>query len=75
MGVIAHRYGIGQFLAFDSKAQALRALAEAYRGFFVSFGYTQDAEPECAASHKRTGRIIKLLTVQEILDEKHVLKR
>ena len=44
------------------------------RGFFVSFGYTRDAEQECAAFHKRTGRIIKLLTVQEILDEEHVQK-
>ena len=44
------------------------------RGFFVSFGYTKDAEAECAAFHKRTGRIIKLLTVQEILDEEHVQK-
>jgi DNA modification methylase len=45
-----------------------------HRGFFVSFGYTRDAEQECAAFHKRTGRIIKLLTVQEILDEEHVQK-
>jgi DNA modification methylase len=44
------------------------------RGFFVSFGYTKDAEQECAAFHKRTGRIIKLLTVQEILDEAHLQK-
>jgi DNA modification methylase len=44
------------------------------RGFFVSFGYTKDAEDECAAFFKRTGRIIKLLTVQEILDEEHVEK-
>ncbi len=44
------------------------------RGFFVSFGYTKDAERECAAFHKRTGKIIKLLTVQEILDEEHVQK-
>src|SRR3954453_15151053 len=44
------------------------------RGFFVAFGYARDAEQECAAFHdstelaevKRTGRIIKLLTVQEI---------
>ncbi len=50
------------------------------RGFFVAFGYSSDAERECAAFHdstelvevKRTGRIIKLLTVQEILDEEHV---
>ena len=44
------------------------------RGFFVSFGYTKDAEDECRAFHKRTGRIIKLLTVREILDEEHVQK-
>jgi hypothetical protein len=43
------------------------------RGFFVAFGYSHDAEAECAAFHdstelvevKRTGRIIKLLTVRE----------
>jgi DNA modification methylase len=44
------------------------------RGFFVAFGYSRDAEQECAAFHKRTGRIIKLLTVKEILDEEHVQK-
>jgi len=44
------------------------------RGFFVAFGYSSDADRECAAFHKRTGRIIKLLTVQEILDEEHVQK-
>ena len=44
------------------------------RGFFVAFGYSEDAKRECAAFHKRTGRIIKLLTVQEILDEEHVQK-
>lgn len=44
------------------------------RGFFVSFGYTDGAESECAAFHQRTGRLIKLLSVQEILDEQHVQK-
>jgi hypothetical protein len=44
------------------------------RGVFVAFGNSSDAHPECAAFHKRTGRIIKLLTVQEILDEEHVQK-
>jgi len=44
------------------------------RGFFVAFGYSRDEEQECAAFHKWTGRIIKLLTVQEILDEEHVQK-
>ncbi len=41
---------------------------------FVAFGYSEDAKRECAAFHKRTGRLIKLLTVQEILDEEHVQK-
>ena len=44
------------------------------RGFFVAFGFTRDAEQECAAFYRRTGRIIKLLTVKEILDEEHVQK-
>ncbi|HUU94998.1 MAG TPA: hypothetical protein VM487_04605 [Phycisphaerae bacterium] len=44
------------------------------KGFFVAFGYTADAEAECAAFHKKSGRIIKLITVQEILDEQHVQK-
>jgi DNA modification methylase len=44
------------------------------RGFFVSFGYSQDAHQECAGYFKRSGRIVKLLTVQEILDEEHVQK-
>jgi hypothetical protein len=44
------------------------------RGFFVAFGYSSDAHHECAAFHNRTGRLIKLLTVQEILDEEHVQK-
>jgi hypothetical protein len=38
------------------------------------FGYAARAEAECAAFHKRTGRINKLITVQEILDEQHVQK-
>lgn len=44
------------------------------RGFFIAFGYSSDAQREASAFHKRTGRIIKLLTVQEILDEEHVQK-
>ena len=42
------------------------------RGFFVAFGYSSDAKRECAAIHKQTVRIIKLLSVPEILDEEHV---
>ncbi len=41
---------------------------------FIAFGYSSDAERECSAFHKRTGRIIKLLNVQEILDEEFVQK-
>ena len=44
------------------------------RGFFVAFGYTADADRECTAFQKKSGKIIKLLTVQEILDEEHVQK-
>lgn len=44
------------------------------RGFFVSFDYSSDAVAECAAFHKKSGRIIKLITVKEILDEQHTQK-
>jgi hypothetical protein len=47
---------------------------ERQRGFMVAFSFTRDAESECARIHKKDGRIIKLLTVQEILDEEHVQK-
>lgn len=54
--------------------EAVMEREERQRGFFAAFGYTRDAEAECAAFYKRTGRIIKLLTVKEILDEEHVQK-
>ena len=54
--------------------EAVMTREERQRGFFVAFGYTADAERECAASHKKSGRLIKLITVQEILDEHHVQK-
>jgi DNA modification methylase len=54
--------------------EAVMMREERQRGFFVAFDFSSDAEQECAAFHKRTGRIIKLLTVQEILDEEHVQK-
>lgn len=38
-------------------------------GFFVSFGYTQDAESEVSRYFKQTGHRIKLLTVRQILDD------
>ncbi len=54
--------------------EAVMEREDRQRGFFVAFGYSSDAERECNAFHKRTGRIIKLLTVQEILDEEFVQK-
>ena len=56
------------------KFEAVMSREERSRGFFVSFDYTDGAVAECAAFQKKTGRIIKLLTVQEILDEEHVQK-
>jgi len=44
------------------------------KGFFVAFSYSSDAVDECAAFHKKSGRLIKLITVGEILDEQHVQK-
>ncbi|USN99929.1 MAG: restriction endonuclease [Phycisphaeraceae bacterium] len=54
--------------------EAVMEREDRQRGFFVAFGYTSDAEHEAAAFHKRTGRWIKLIAVQEILDEQFVQK-
>ncbi len=54
--------------------EAVMEREDRQRGFYVAFGYSADAHAECAAFYKRTGRFIKLLTVQEILDEEHVQK-
>jgi site-specific DNA-methyltransferase (adenine-specific) len=54
--------------------EAVMVREERTRGFFVAFGYTADAEREVAAFYKKSGRIIKLISVQEILDEEHVGK-
>lgn len=54
--------------------EAVMAREDRPRGFFVAFGYTADAEREAAAFYKKSGRIIMLISVQEILDEEHVGK-
>ncbi|MBX3323211.1 MAG: restriction endonuclease [Phycisphaeraceae bacterium] len=54
--------------------EAVMAREDRTRGFFVAFGYSADAQREAAAFYKKTGRIIKLISVQEILDEEHVGK-
>jgi DNA modification methylase len=38
-------------------------------GFFVAFDYSEDAREEIGAFFKRTSRMIRALTVQDILDE------
>jgi hypothetical protein len=54
--------------------EAVMAREDRQRGFFVAFSFTSDAEAECASFFKKTKRVIKLITVQEILDEEHVRK-
>jgi len=54
--------------------EAVMAREDRQRGFFVAFRFSSDAEAECAAFFKKTKRVIKLITVQEILDEQHVQK-
>ena len=54
--------------------EAVMEREDRQRGFFIAFGYSSDAHREANAFHKRTRRIIKLLTVQEILDEEFVQK-
>ncbi len=52
--------------------EAVMAREERDRGFVVAFSFTSDAEAECAAFFRKTKRLIKLITVQEILEEQHV---
>ncbi|XVJ59599.1 MAG: site-specific DNA-methyltransferase [Tepidisphaera sp.] len=54
--------------------EAVMMREDRQRGFVVAFSYSADAVSECNAFHKRTGRIIKLLTVAEILEEQHLQK-
>jgi restriction endonuclease Mrr len=54
--------------------EAVMAREERERGFFIAFSFTSDAEAECNAFFKRTKRVIKLITVKEILDEQFVQK-
>ncbi len=52
--------------------EAVMIREERQRGFVVGFSFTSGAIEEAARFHKKEGRIIKLLTVQEILDGDHV---
>jgi hypothetical protein len=55
----------------EDEFEAVMTSEDLQRGFFVVFGYSSDAAQECRAFHKKTGRIIELVTVQEILGEQH----
>ena len=54
-----------------SKADSSRAERDRFSesGFFVGFGFSSDAEREGERFWKQSKRVIKLLRVQEILDE------
>lgn len=54
--------------------EAVMERKDRQHGFCVAFGFMADVHRECAAFNKRSGRIIKMLTVQEILDEEHTQK-
>lgn len=49
--------------------EAMMMREERAKGFFVAFGYTQDATREIGEFFKRTGKSIVALTVRDILDE------
>ena len=44
------------------------------QGFFVSFDYSQDAYSEIQAFLKKTGKIIRPITVKDILNEQVACK-
>ena len=44
------------------------------QGFFVSFDYSSDAMHEIEAFFKKTGKIIRPITVKDILDEQIAYK-
>ena len=49
--------------------EAMMARSDRKKGFFVSFDYSSDAMTEIGAFFRKSGRVIVLLTVREILDE------
>ena len=49
--------------------EAVRVREERAIGFFVAFDYSSDAREEIGAFFKHTGKMIRALTVQDILDE------
>jgi len=54
--------------------EAVMAREDRTQGFFVSFDYSQDALREIQAFLKKTGKIIRPITVKDILDEQIAYK-
>jgi len=54
--------------------EAVMAREDRTQGFFVSFDYSSDAMHEIEAFFKKTGKIIRALTVKDILDEQIAYK-
>lgn len=48
--------------------------ANSLPSFFVAFDYSQDAMAEIQALMKRSGKMIRAITVQDILDEQVAYK-
>ncbi|MGA2678699.1 MAG: DNA methyltransferase [Sedimentisphaerales bacterium] len=56
------------------KFEAVMAREDRTQGFFVSFDYSSDAMHEIEAFFKKTGKIIRAITVKDILDEQIAYK-
>jgi len=54
--------------------EAVMAREDRTQGFFVSFDYSSDAMHEIDAFFKKTGKIIRAITVKDILDEQIAYK-
>ena len=54
--------------------EAVMAREDRTQGFFVSFDYSSDAMHEIEAFFKKTGKIIRAITVKDILDEQIAYK-
>jgi DNA modification methylase len=54
--------------------EAMMMRADRPKGFFVSFDYSEDAKREVQRFFKQSGKVIVLLTVQEILEEQIAMK-
>jgi len=54
--------------------EAMMMREDRQKGFFVAFGYSEDALREIGAFFKKSGKVVIPLTVREILDEQIAVK-